>query len=59
MTISKCDVCKKEMKNRDAVVTAGVGWHRFDICASCGKAVRGFLEKNNLIEKEKAGNKKK
>ena len=59
MTISKCDVCKKELKERNVVVYAGVGWNRFELCPLCGKSVRGFLEEHTLIEKVKKNTKKK
>lgn len=46
MTVTKCDFCKKNIK--DKVVMAGLGYKRFDLCHTCGAPVLAFLKKNNL-----------
>ena len=64
MTVTKCDFCKKNIKEK--VVTAGLGYKHFDLCHTCGAPVLAFLKKNNLpddpmgklksfIKKEKVG----
>jgi hypothetical protein len=50
MLIRKCDICKKEIKNREKEVTAGRGgWPQFSFCTSCGKPILAFLKKRKLL----------
>jgi hypothetical protein len=52
--ITKCDLCKKQIKNDKERITAGKGyWPGSTLCLACGKPVIKFLEKNKLIEKSK------
>lgn len=54
--INKCDLCKVEIEKEP--VTAGFGYFgRAELCKDCGIPIIKFLEKNNLIKKEKIRNK--
>lgn len=50
MLVTKCDFCKKIVK--DNAMIAGVGFHRVELCEKCGKPVLNFLKKNKIIEEE-------
>ncbi len=51
MYIEKCDICKKEIKDRFSKVMAGSGaLNQFDLCADCGKPITTFLKKKKLID---------
>lgn len=52
MHVTKCDKCKKEIKNRDARVTAGIGWNMVELCEKCGEPVVAFLKKFKLLERK-------
>ncbi|OGZ70406.1 MAG: hypothetical protein A3F47_00850 [Candidatus Staskawiczbacteria bacterium RIFCSPHIGHO2_12_FULL_38_11] len=53
MFITKCDICKKEVK--DHAVKAGLGYlASAELCQNCGLPVLKFLEKNKFIRKEKS-----
>ena len=58
MLVTKCDICKKEIKNREHIVLAGTGssFATNSFCLNCGKPVSNFLKKNN---KNKHGKQKK
>jgi hypothetical protein len=46
MTVTKCDLCGKEMTTANAVVRVGVRSYGFlasEFCADCGKPVVQFL----------------
>ena len=47
MLITKCDICKKEIKKREQIVLAGRGSHfaTNSFCLDCGKPVLDFLKK--------------
>jgi hypothetical protein len=54
MQITKCDICKKEIKDYSEEINVSplgriLG---FVFCSNCGKPVIKFLRKNNLIEKK-------
>ena len=52
MNISKCDICKKVIKEDS--VRAGFGFFQAkDFCLKCGKPVLDFLKKHKLIKIEK------
>lgn len=51
MNVTKCDICKKEIRGRKVVT--GIKWDTFDLCQSCGFPVVKFMEKHKLIKKEK------
>lgn len=53
MMVTKCDLCKKEIKNEQ--VTAGFAYSRKELCQNCGIPILKFLEKHKFIKKE--GNK--
>lgn len=55
MMITKCDLCKKEIKNEK--VTAGFGFSRKELCQNCGLPILDFLKKHKFIESEKTKNK--
>jgi len=51
MNISKCDICKKRLK--DKPVRAGMGYFTGnDFCLKCGKPILDFLKKHKLLDKE-------
>ena len=55
MFVTKCDICKKEIKDynkRVRVETPGV-FSSLAFCLNCGKPVINFLAKNHLLEKAK------
>ena len=49
MTITKCDICKKEIKDSDKSVSARFHWASKQFCIDCGKLITNFLLKNKLI----------
>ncbi|MDO8486132.1 MAG: hypothetical protein Q7S77_00310 [Candidatus Staskawiczbacteria bacterium] len=52
MRITKCDLCKKEIK--DNSVTAGIGlWPKAELCQDCGSPILKFLKKHKFIKDEK------
>lgn len=46
MLVTKCDICKKEIKDGKHTVLAGVGNHfaANSFCLNCGKPVLDFLK---------------
>ena len=53
MFITKCDICKKEIKKEQDKITVGTKghWAGFEFCSNCGKPVEKFLLQKKLIEK--------
>jgi hypothetical protein len=49
MLVTKCDICKKEVKNREHIVLAGAGssFATNSFCSNCGKPILNFLKKVN------------
>lgn len=48
MLISKCDLCKKEVKEP---IVAGFGFsRRVELCSKCGMHIIKFLKKHKLID---------
>lgn len=47
MLVTKCDICKKEVKDRKQVVFAGIYLSQNSFCEKCGKPVVKFLNKVN------------
>ena len=46
MTVSKCDLCRKEIQKGTGVrVAGGNAFLGYELCAMCGKPVKVFLEK--------------
>lgn len=51
MNITKCDCCKKVIKTRDDMISAGIGyWPSAQFCLTCGKPIKDFLVKKNLLK---------
>jgi hypothetical protein len=61
MQVTKCDICKKAIKDSSNNVHVAVGSSMFsnyhEICASCGKSVLKFLKSKKLVEDKKDGKK--
>jgi len=59
MLITKCDICKKEIKESKQIVLAGTGSFMTanSFCLRCGKPVLNFL-KNKLHSKKRKGKSK-
>ena len=56
MTISKCDLCEREIKKGTGVRAGGESsFLGYELCATCGKPVKVFLEK---LEKKLKAKKK-
>jgi len=57
MRITKCDLCKKNIKGE--AITAGTGFFpKAELCEKCGMPIIRFLKKNNFLETNKKYNKK-
>lgn len=52
MLVRKCDKCKKRILDADrtAVVTAGVGYDKFEFCKKCGAPFVRTLRKYKLVK---------
>jgi hypothetical protein len=51
MRITKCDLCKKEIKKEP--VTAGIGFFpKAELCEKCGSSILKFLRKNKFIKED-------
>lgn len=61
MFITKCDICKKQIKESANAVLAGYGhgFAAYSFCDKCGKPVSDFLIKNELINKHTNNKSKK
>lgn len=56
MFITKCDVCKKEIKKGEQHIIAGENWlSQFSFCTRCGKPIAAFLKKHKLPPEKKVG----
>jgi hypothetical protein len=54
MRITKCDICKKDIKKTEGEInisTGGLFHGYFDVCGNCAKPILKFLESKKLIEK--------
>ncbi|MFH1894432.1 MAG: hypothetical protein ABH813_00800 [Patescibacteria group bacterium] len=52
MQVTKCDLCKKVIKDKS--VTAARGYlDRAELCQKCGAPILKFLRKNKFIKEEK------
>lgn len=51
MTITKCDICKKQINKEKSYYYLGdrENFNSHDICDKCGKPLKLFLEKHKLI----------
>jgi len=57
MRITKCDLCKKNIKGE--AITAGIGFFpKAELCEKCGSSILKFLKKNKFLETNKKLNKK-
>lgn len=54
MLVTKCDNCRKEIKNRNEAVVVGFGWPEFSFCRICGKPIIAFLKRRKLLQVTKA-----
>jgi len=52
MTMTKCDICKKAIKDDSITVSRGFG-SRVELCQKCGIPVIKFLKRKKLIKPEK------
>ena len=50
MLVFKCDICKKEIKDRTKIVKIGTDFSGYSFCFTCGKPVLDFLKKHKLIK---------
>lgn len=53
MRITKCDLCKKEIKERPVNVRYG-DYENAEFCEKCGLPVLKFLKKHKFIKDEKS-----
>ena len=51
MRVTKCDFCKKNIKNEPVLVRFGY-LNSVELCEKCGKPVLDFLKKNKIIKPE-------
>lgn len=52
MRVTKCDLCKREIK--DKVIHADVGYlNSAELCGECGLPILKFLKKNKFLKEEK------
>lgn len=52
MFITKCDLCKKEIKERPVNVRFG-GYENAEFCEECCSPILEFLKKHKFIKDEK------
>ncbi len=50
MLISKCDVCKKTIPNRESSIEARVGYKSFEFCKTHGARIGRVLNNYKLIK---------
>jgi RNA polymerase-binding transcription factor DksA len=53
MLVRKCDNCKKEIKQLNEAIVAGIG--QFSFCERCGKQIIVFLKKRKLLQPKTTG----
>ncbi len=52
MIETRCDICKRKIKNSDKVsIDYSYSWQFFHFCGKCASPVISFLNKNKLISK--------
>ena len=56
MLVYKCDICKKEIRKENEMISVDAGglFRRYFLCGRCGKPVINFLDKNKLTQKPKS-----
>ncbi len=52
MRVTKCDLCKKEIKERPVNVRFG-GYENAEFCEECCSPILEFLKKHKFIKDEK------
>lgn len=50
MQISKCDVCKKTISDRQTTIEARVGYKHFEFCKTHGARIGRVLKSYKLIK---------
>ena len=60
MQVTKCDICKKEIKSykEEVKIIAPGTLSMFAFCLACGAPVMRFLRSHNLLENDKKSSKK-
>ena len=59
MDITKCDICRKQIKNYEEEITIRAKLKRFSLCLNCGRSVILLLKKHKLLAKKEESSKKK
>jgi hypothetical protein len=54
MMVHKCDLCKKEIRKREMMVSVGLSqpFGSFEFCTACGEPILDVLKKKQLIEED-------
>ncbi len=53
MKITKCDLCKKQIKKGDKTINVYYGFYNNrELCEKCGKPVLKFLKNKKLLKEE-------
>jgi len=55
MLVRKCDKCKKEIKQLNEAIVAGIGFPEFSFYERCGKPIIVFLKKRKLLQPKTTG----
>jgi len=50
MRITKCDLCKKEIKDKPIVVAIDTISPRVELCRGCAEPIIDFLKEKELLE---------
>ena len=53
MDIKKCDICRKEIKDREGPVYVRFAYEHADLCEDCASPIYKFFKKNNFWDKNK------
>jgi len=59
MQITKCDICKKRIKEYTEKIHVNIGFFSgsFEICKSCGKPILKLLKSKKLLKEDKSNKK--
>lgn len=52
MNVTKCDICKKEIKEIKPTVRVNFRYESYEFCKNCNVPFVKLLEKHKLIKKE-------
>jgi len=55
MLVRECDNCKKEIKQLNEAVVAGIGFPEFSFCERYRKPIIAFLRKGKLLQPKTTG----